>query len=271
MLEEGMYIKLFKHANAMTFEVKEVDYINNTVVFYDEDVRYVETMSSIYAYGPDRNNLHRGSFIAVEGPDGCGKSTLISALKTEFKRDDRFEFVKEPEDKGLGKFIRDEQHKITDDTKDLKDDYFNLLITADRLFQYYKIQGVNNLLQQGINVITDRCYFSTLAYVSGEFIDNSSFRDINKGLLVPDICFYLHLEDSAISLERLNSRRLLDVNENEKSITKAINNYTEVFKDKNNYFPDTKIVPVDASLDAFHVSSYVKDYLSENFKGVINA
>lgn len=268
MLKEGMYIKLFKHSNAMSFEAKEVDYVKNTVVFYDNGTRYVETLTSVYAYASDKNDLKRGSFIAIEGADGCGKSTLIETLKTQFKQDDRFEFVKEPNDKGLGQFVRDEQHKISDDSKDLKDDYFNLLITADRLFQYYKIGGINNLLQQGINVITDRCYLSTLAYSSGEFVDDIGLRDINKGLLVPDICFYLHIEDVSISLERLNSRRLLDVNENEEAITKVINKYTDVFKDKNNYLSGTKIVPVDASLDAFHVSSFVSDYLSDKFKRV---
>ena len=105
----------------------------------------------------------KGKFIAIEAPDGCGKSTLIKAL------DKKLEMlgiphitVKEPSTLEIGQFVRSWIKK----TAFTNDKFLNT--EALYLFAAQRIEFIENLiipaLQEGYLVLSDRFALSTAAY-----------------------------------------------------------------------------------------------------------
>lgn len=106
----------------------------------------------------------RGGFIAFEGIDGSGKGTQIAMLKKYLKEEGYPVFgTMEPNDSPTGSLI----HQIMIGRIKTTNDVIAALFVADRLDHIENpVNGILKFLDQGINVISDRYYFSSYAYQS---------------------------------------------------------------------------------------------------------
>lgn len=144
----------------------------------------------------------RGWFIVFEGVDGSGKSTQLDLLSMKL-RDQGIDHMleREPSDGSIGRFIRDYAEA---GERYLSPESEALLFTADR-FEHSK--RIEIILEQGLTVICDRYYHSTLAYQGAAGIDVAWLRDLQKFALKPDLVLLLDV-DPEWSLMRVSGRTL---------------------------------------------------------------
>ena len=131
----------------------------------------------------------KGVFIVLEGIDGSGKTTLAKALKERMEaKGFRTELTAEPTSGTIGSLLRSE--KIGDPKAE------TLLFIADRSCHTAEI---SSMLDEGISVISDRYYASTLAYQSaaleGPSFDYDLLEEMNRAVVrEPDITILLDLD-----------------------------------------------------------------------------
>jgi len=139
----------------------------------------------------ERNLGHAlaGKLIVFDGPDGCGKSTMMAEVANALTAgydDIDIVMVREPGGTSYGEFIRDILlHKQPDDpTEKLEKSAEMLLFMAARLQLMDRV--VIPALSEGKTVFADRFVSSTLAYQgAGLGIDFQQIIDIHK-LAIPD-------------------------------------------------------------------------------------
>ena len=183
--------------------------------------------------------MKKNLFIALEGIDGCGKSTQAKLLSEKLTSEGHIVYLTfEPTDSYIGKTIRNIlQHKIEADHKTIA-----ALFTADRLDHILnKTDGLLKKLDEGFTVITDRYYFSSYAYhgahISLDWVIKSN--SMSAELLRPDLNIFIDLLPE-ISMQRLNKgRNALELFETKENLTKVRNKFFEafdLFKDKEKIF-----------------------------------
>jgi dTMP kinase len=129
------------------------------------------------------SNSGRGRLIALEGIDGCGKSTQAALLADHL--DARLTF--EPGATELGGALR--QLLLNPALPDVVPQAEALLMAADRA--QHTAEVIEPLLSEGISVVTDRFTASTLAYQGfGRRLDLAALRALNQwatGGISPDV------------------------------------------------------------------------------------
>ena len=158
----------------------------------------------------------KGLFISIEGNDGSGKSTVISALKEELaKRGLDVIYTREPGGSYVAEKIRtvilDVDNKAMDDKTEA------LLYAASR--RQHLIETVLPAISRGKIVVCDRFIDSSLAYQGvGRGLGIDEVYQMNQfatdGIL-PDLTIYL-LVDPQIGLQRKSHQKELDRLESEK-------------------------------------------------------
>lgn len=136
-------------------------------------------------------------FVAIDGPNGVGKSTIIDRLKTNISSKlDNFFFTKEPTNSLLGNFIR--AHHDQYEAKVLA-----LLVTADR---YAHIENsIKPNLQLGKVVVSDRYVASSLVYQLMDGLTLDFVTQLNSDIILPELYFFLEGEKEIIG-DRLKER-----------------------------------------------------------------
>jgi len=106
--------------------------------------------------------MRNNKFIALEGIDGCGKSTQAQLLKKSLNAaGHKVYLTHEPTDSHIGAIIRNIfKGRIAGDHKTIAG-----LFVADRLDHLQnKTNGILKKLDEGYTVICDRYYLSSYAY-----------------------------------------------------------------------------------------------------------
>lgn len=148
--------------------------------------------------------LNRPLFIALDGIDGCGKSTQVKLLADFFENSGaKISVTKEPGGTEVGIILRDilisKKYHIDHITE-------MLLYAADR--NEHQKHVVIPMLKNGINVITDRFLSSTYAYqifgrkLKKDILDTLSQITVTR---YPDFTFILDV-DPKIALSRARKR-----------------------------------------------------------------
>lgn len=171
-------------------------------------------------------------FIAIDGPDGVGKTTIARELyKRLLKFSNKIFLTKEPTDLETGVFVKNILNDI--DIKRPSSNYaLACLFTADRYLHQNIIQ---EKLSQGYIVITDRYYYSSYVYqnINNNF-DIEWLKNINKYLMKPDITFIIRASEENI-IKRLSKRKELNIYEREyiKKVIKLFDDIGNILKDEN--------------------------------------
>ena len=165
-----------------------------------------------------RRNAYKGIYIAFEGIDGVGKTTQTSILKKYFEdKKKKVVYTKEPTNiPPIGTLIHDFiQGKI-----DLPPISVQSLFAADRAIHMETI--VEPSLQKGKIVISDRCFWSSVAYGILDKMKNShtlkngeillvseSILSMYHQFIIPDITFYIKVsEETAMKrLSKMNKKK----------------------------------------------------------------
>lgn len=145
--------------------------------------------------------LNQGLLIAIEGIDGAGKSTLARHLAQRLDAAGlATRSTHEPTDGPFGRRLRaSAQRGRLDATEELA------LFLQDRAQHVTKL--IQPALDQGAIVITDRYYFSTIAYQGARGLDPREIRARNEAIAPPPDLLVLCDLPIDLALERIERHR----------------------------------------------------------------
>ena len=171
----------------------------------------------------------RGRFIVFEGIDGAGKTTQIELLTSYLRKDGRRVMrTAEPTESVSGGLLRDALGGVS---KRSACEMASLFV-LDRIFHNVNpVNGLEKMLSDGVDVICDRYYYSSLAYQGSE-TDPEWVRAMNLNcpeIRRPDLCIFLDLTPEQ-SMERIGKGRVtLEVYENVERLTRVRKQFFDVF------------------------------------------
>lgn len=160
----------------------------------------------------------KGTFIAMEGIDGSGKTTQARLLKKNLIREGfSSKIVKEPTG---GRYGRKIKKILQREEKIDQEELFNLFVKDRRENVKKKILPA---LKKGKIVISDRYLVSTLAYQRGKEISFERILSAHKFAPLPNIVFILDVSPE-VAIRRLSNSK--DKFEGDrKLLSKARKNY----------------------------------------------
>ncbi|MGU3576184.1 phosphonate metabolism protein/1,5-bisphosphokinase (PRPP-forming) PhnN [Brucellaceae bacterium C25G] len=85
----------------------------------------------------------KGCFVAVVGPSGAGKDTIMDAVRAVFKNDARFHFVR--------RIITRDQMAGTEDHDSLTEAAFHKAVSENAFALHWNAHGLNYALPQSVN------------------------------------------------------------------------------------------------------------------------
>lgn len=209
--------------------------------------------------------MNRGMFISFEGPEGAGKTTIITMLTNELEQlGYEVLHTREPGGIEIAEKIRsvilDKSHTAMDPRTEA------LLYAAAR--RQHLVEKVNPALESGKIVLCDRFIDSSLAYqghARGLGMDDVySINQFAIGERMPDLTVYFDI-DPELGLNRINQHHNREVNrldlEDIQFHFKVREGYDLLLK----RFPE-RIKKIDASLAVDVVLAEVKDMVLARIK-----
>ena len=174
--------------------------------------------------------MNESKFIVFEGIDGAGKTTQINLLCAALEeRGLRCMITAEPTDMPSGKKIRE---ALSGKLKTTPLEMAEMFACDRAIHNTHPEEGINKALSDGVVVISDRYYYSSLAYqgaalgydtVAALNLDNESIR-------TPDKCIFLDLTPEK-SLERIGKRgEATEIYENFEYLTRTRTMFFDVFE-----------------------------------------
>lgn len=161
--------------------------------------------------------MRKGNFIAFEGVDGSGKSTHAKLLAAYLKgKGHEVVLTAEPTKGFLGQIIR----MVLASKLEVSPRTFALLFTADRSEHIDKIIQPN--LDAGKIVITERYYYSTLAYQSSQGLNFNWLVDINKFAIDPDLVIMLEIDPDDALARIKRDKDIFEVQEFQHDVQKEL-------------------------------------------------
>lgn len=182
-----------------------------------------------------RRHNYPGRLIAIEGIDGCGKTTQIKSLKKWFEeRGKRVVLTSEPrkEENIVGRLIRDALKRKVN----LPFSCFQDLYSAERVINHEEV--VIPALKEDKIVLSHRCFWSAVAY--GVF-DKGEVRygDINSSIIMvangilslyyqfmaPNITFYLAISADTAMKRITKMAKKREIYEEKEKLSRVIAGY----------------------------------------------
>ena len=207
---------------------------------------------------------HSPKFIVFEGIDGAGKTTQINLLaKALGERGIVSNVSAEPTTMPSGKLIR----------RALSGEIPTTAMEMAEMFARDRVnhnidgeQGIGKLLSDGVTVISDRYYYSSLAYQGAElgFDTVAKLNLENPDIRTPDLCVFLDLMPEQ-SLERIGARADVphEIYENYEYLDKTRKMFFDVFEKLREN--GEKIVLIDASGSVEQIAASVLDAVLQIF------
>ena len=173
----------------------------------------------------------KGIFIVFEGIDGAGKTTQVDLLAQNLASLGReVSLSAEPTTLATGKAIR---CALSGEEKKSECEMAAMFV-LDRIAHNINSEiGIRALTERGIDVISDRYYYSSLAY-QGTATDYEWVKAMNINspeIRRPDLCIYLDLLPEE-SLERISrGRESFEIYENLEKLTAVRAKFLSVVED----------------------------------------
>lgn len=144
----------------------------------------------------------RGTFICIEGLDGCGKTTQARLLVRRLKRKGYDAvYTAEPSRGKIGQFIK--KHFLHGKKRGSVI-VEALLFAADR-FEHVK-EEVIPALDAGKVLVSDRYVYSSLAYQGATGLDLEWITKINEHACRPDLAVFIDVEPGMV-VKRLKTKK----------------------------------------------------------------
>lgn len=199
-------------------------------------------------------NMILKNFIVFEGIDGAGTSTQIKLLAK--KNPQKIIPTAEPTSKETGLFLR--RMLGGEFTVDEKTNAF--LFAADRCEHLYGKDGIINTINQNKIVVSDRYFFSSLAYQSIS-CSNDFPKFLNSKFPLPEYLFYFKI-DPNISLKRVNARNnTKEIYEKLDLQIKIANEYDKIISEYQNSNTEMKIITIDATKSIKQIETEIYDII----------
>lgn len=168
-------------------------------------------------------------FIVFEGIDGAGKTTQINLLCARLEKLGIFcKTTAEPTDMPSGKEIR---RALSGELKKTPLEMAEMFAHDRALHNTHKELGINKMQSDGFSVISDRYYYSSLAY-QGAALGYDTVARLNlenPDIRMPDLCIFLDLSPEK-SLERIGERgEAKEIYENYDYLTRTRAMFFDVF------------------------------------------
>lgn len=197
------------------------------------------------------------NFIVFEGIDGSGTSTQIKKIVES--NPNKFYATAEPTQNETGKFLR---RMLCDEFK-VDEKTASYLFAADRCEHVFGKNGIEDLIKQGKTVVSDRYFFSSLAYQSVS-CGKELPRLLNSPFPLPEYLFYFKINPE-ISLKRVDTRNgkkeIYEKIDIQKKIAKLYDEVIEEYQQKSQE-NGMKIITIDASKSIDQVFSEIKKHLN---------
>lgn len=197
------------------------------------------------------------NFIVFEGIDGAGTSTQIKKILAS--NPEKYYATAEPTSSEIGKFLR--RMLSGEFTVDEKTNAY--LFAADRCEHIYGKDGIISQINKGKIVVSDRYFFSSLAYQSascGKEIPSL----INSPFPLPQYLFYFQI-DPEISLARVNSRQgkkeIYEKIEIQKKIAQLYEKTISEYENDPDLRETMKIIRIDASKSIEEIELLIQNTL----------
>lgn len=200
------------------------------------------------------------NFIVFEGIDGSGTSTQLKLLK---QNNPDFEITAEPTSTETGKFLRQMlggEFKVDEKTN-------AYLFAADRCQHLYGEGGIIELTKKGKIVVSDRYFFSSMAYQSATCgIELPAL--LNSPFPLPQILFYFVI-DPEISLSRVTARNeKKEIYEKIELQRKIADMYEKVISsyEKDSENNHMKVVRIDATKSIEEIEHIINETIKNEIK-----
>ena len=202
-----------------------------------------------------KKNTTKGFFVAIDGPNGVGKTTLLEEIEKIIKsKNVQLYKTKEPTNSILGKFIREISEEINGDT-------LACLVSADR-YEHLKNEIIPEL-KKGKIVITDRYILSSLILQVMDGVKESFILNLNSKIIKPDLQLAIFAEEEIIQ-NRLKQRDKLTRFEKNNQSKKEINNMKKGI-DKLRKL-NVEVLCINNNDDLEYNANKIVDYIIENFR-----
>lgn len=203
-------------------------------------------------------------FIVFEGIDGAGKTTQIELLCKRLEENGIFcKITAEPTDMPSGKEIR---RALSGELKKTPLEMAEMFAHDRALHNTHLELGINKMRELGFTVISDRYYYSSLAY-QGAALGYDTVAKLNlenPDIKMPDLCVFLDLSPE-VSLKRIGSRgEATEIYENYDYLTKTRAMFFDVFGKLRER--GERIAVIDASGSVDEVSEKVWAAVAEILK-----
>lgn len=200
------------------------------------------------------------NFIVFEGIDGSGTSTQLKLLK---QKNPDFEITAEPTSTETGKFLRrmlGGEFKVDEKTN-------AYLFAADRCQHLYGEGGIIELTKKGKIVVSDRYFFSSMAYQSATCgIELPAL--LNSPFPLPQILFYFVINPE-ISLSRVTARNeKKEIYEKIELQRKIADMYEKVISsyEKDSENNHMKVVRIDATKSIEEIEHIINETIKNEIK-----
>ena len=173
----------------------------------------------------------KGIFIVFEGIDGAGKTTQVNLLAQNLASLGReVSLSAEPTTLATGKAIR---RALSGEEKKSECEMAAMFVLDRIAHNINSEMGIRALTERGTDVISDRYYYSSLAY-QGTATDYEWVKAMNINspeIRRPDLCIYLDLLPEQ-SLERISrGRESFEIYENLEKLTAVRAKFLSVVED----------------------------------------
>lgn len=186
-----------------------------------------------------------GVFICIEGIDGSGKTTQSRLLVKNLRRHG-FDsvYTTEPSRGVIGRLIR---KTILHREKRAPIIIEALLFAADRV--EHVEQEVKPALRKGKIVVSDRYFYSSLAYQGAAGLDLEWIKEINRWAIQPDLAIFIDVPPEVV-IKRLNRK---------KTVMETIENQCRVREVYMKLVEEKKLILVDGNKPVKEVAKSILD------------
>ncbi len=196
-------------------------------------------------------NDNKGKLIVFEGIDGAGKTTQIRLLEQYLNARGRKVYcTAEPTESVSGGLLRDALSGVAKRSAC----EMAALFTLDRIFHNVNpVNGIEKMLDDGFDVISDRYYYSSMAYQGSE-TDADWVKDMNLScpeIRRPDLCIFLDLTPEE-SMARINGGRATrEIYETAEKLSAVRDKFYRVFEELKP-LENIRIVNAARSIEEIH-------------------